>query len=369
MARRTTTRSVVAGLVVALSVAAQPADSRLKTLRELGLPEAPGSMPVIYVASAKDRALRLQKSLEAADSWYEKQLNVRVPIVLAVLDPETQEKISDRVLLPHSLWWGMPGAAQGLAVIPAKGSPPAKHPEFLAHEPAGFHEVGHIIAYRLNIRSGNSFVNELVAQMFSVAYMTAERPDLKWVLDNLRSGRRSGPSAVQTPPRYTSLADLDYLYMGVGDANYVWFQQAVLGRLADFLVTDQSFPAVIEKLQKTFPAAEAKQETLEEISRHLEGVRPGFLKAAGPLAGPTTIPRISSSACPELARGAGASYLASRNDTGDSLILTNLDGRNSSIPAHSWKTFNVRAGAWLKLRDGTCLVARDEPSLAVIDRQ
>ena len=26
-------------------------------------------------------------------------------------------------------------------------------------------------------------------------------------------------------PRYTSLADLDYLYTGMGMDNYVWFQQ------------------------------------------------------------------------------------------------------------------------------------------------
>jgi len=365
---RTAIRSLVAGLVIALSVAAQPADD-LKKLRELGLPEAPGSMPVIYVASAKERALRFQKSLEAAQSWYEKQLKVRVPIVLAVLDPETRQKISDPMIIPHNFVWGMPGAAQGVVVIPANGGAPsavpAVHPEFLLHEPAAFHEVGHIIAYRLNIRSGNQFVNELVAQMFAVAYMKAERPDLNWVLDNLRDGRTT-----QTAPRYTSLADLDYLYTAVGDANYVWFQQAGLGRLAYFLVIDQSFPAVIEKLQKAFPTADAKQETIEDISRHLEGIRPGFLKEAGSLAGPTTIPSISPSACPELTKGGGRSYLVVRNNTADSLALTNLDGPNSlSIPAHSWRTLNVRVGALLKLRDGTCLVARDEPSLAVIDRQ
>jgi hypothetical protein len=364
-------RSLVAGLVIALSAAAQPADdSRLKKLRELGLPEAPGSMPVIYVASAKDRALRFQKSLEAAQSWYEKQLKVRVPIVLAVLDPETQGKISDRTLMPHNFFWGMPGAAQGLVVTPATatGPPSAVHPEFLQHEPAAFHEVGHIIAYQLNIWSGNQFVNEIVAQTFAEAYMKAERPDLNWVLDNLRDGRTT--QALQTAARYTSLADLDYLYTAMGEPNYVWFQQAGLGRLAYFLVTDQSFPAVIEKLQKAFPATEAKQETIEVISRHLEGVRPGFLKEAGSLAGPTTIPSISPWACPELTKGGGRSYLVVRNNTADSLTLTNLDGPNSlSIAAHSWRTFNVRVGALLKLRDGTCLVARDEPSLAVIDRQ
>ena len=366
MARRTAIVLGTAALVA--GIAAAQSDSMLVKVRELGLPEAPGTIPVIYVASAKDRALRLQKSLEAADSWYEKQLNVRVPIVLAILDPETRQKISDPTPLPHNFSWGMPGAAQGLVVIPPPNNPPAEHPESLQYEPAQFHEVGHIIAYRLNIRSGNSFVNELIAQMFSVAYMTAQRPDLKWVLDSLRSGRSLGTPSGYTP-RYTSLQDLDYLYAGVGEVNYVWFQQGVLGQLADFLVADQSFPSVLEKLQKAFPAAEAKQETFEDVARHLEGVRPGFLKAAGPLAGPTTIARISPSACSESTSGAGISYIAVRNNTANLLMLTRPDGRNVDIPAHSWRPVPVGVGVGLKLPDGSCLIARGEPTLAVIDKQ
>ena len=84
----------IAGLLIAVSASAQP-PNRLEKLRQLGLPEAPGSVPVIYVPAAKERALRLQRSIEAADAWYEKQLNVRVPIVLAVLDAEARGKISD----------------------------------------------------------------------------------------------------------------------------------------------------------------------------------------------------------------------------------------------------------------------------------
>ena len=69
-------------------------------MRKLGLPEASGSVPVIYVASAKDRALRLQKALEGAHSWYEKQLHVQMPLVLEVLDSETGETFRVRIALP-----------------------------------------------------------------------------------------------------------------------------------------------------------------------------------------------------------------------------------------------------------------------------
>lgn len=229
---------------------------------------------------------------------------------------------------------------------------------------------GHLLAGALKISSGNRFVNELVAQIFAVAYMAAERPDLNWVLDDLAAGRSHAP--ILNPPgytpRYTSLADLDYLYMGVGDANYVWFQGAVLGRLAVFLAKDQGFPVVIEKLQKAFPAAEQKQEKLEDINRHLESVRPGFLKAAGSAVGPTTIPRIIPSACSAPAKDSGQSSVVVRNDTAEALTIADREGRDVKIPAHSWQSFRVRVGAPLKLPDGTCLTALGEPTLAIIDR-
>jgi hypothetical protein len=82
-----------------------------------------------------------------------------------------------------------------------------------------YHEAGHDFAYALKIRSGNSWVNELVVNMFMAAYIDAKRPDLKWALE--------GPEAhgMKQAPRYTSLRDLDYVYApGVGPQNYVWFQ-------------------------------------------------------------------------------------------------------------------------------------------------
>jgi len=190
--RRTAVLLGAAALVAGIAPAQQP-DSIVVTVRKIGLPEAPGAIPVVYVPTAKDRALRLQKSIEAAHSWYEKQLNVHGPIVLSVLDAEAREKVSDRAVSPHSF------PVQGLIVIPAQGIPPADHPEFLEHEPALFHEDGHILAYRLGIVSGNPFVNELAANIFAVAYMAAERPDLNWVLDDWGAGRSR---AAVNPPGY-----------------------------------------------------------------------------------------------------------------------------------------------------------------------
>ena len=150
-------------------------------MRKLGLPEASGSVPVIYVASAKERALLLQKAPKDAHSWYEKQLHVQVPIVLAILDSATREKVSDPITIPHS---SIARDGPGLIVVPASGADlrPAGHEGYLQHESTLFHEDGHILAARLEIGSGNPFMNELVAQIFRHAYIAAERPDMNWEL-------------------------------------------------------------------------------------------------------------------------------------------------------------------------------------------
>jgi hypothetical protein len=285
--------------------------------------------------------------------------------VLAVLDPESAERIHVPTALPRSVFSETPG----LVIIPAivRNPPPPGHENFLEHEPAQFHEDGHVLANSLKIWSGNAFVNELVAQMFALAYIERERPDLNWIVEAMRAGKRS--DGVETTPRYTSLADLDYIYTGMAPANYVWFQQAALGRLADFLVQGQSFASVVERLQKAFPAAEQRQEPLEEISRHLENIRAGFLKAAGALAGPTTIPQITPSECAQSPTGSIPSYIVVRNNTSSQFIVTTPTGRERNVPAHSWWSFPVTVGASLKLPDGSCLVAHDEPTLAIIDSQ
>jgi len=361
-----------AALVVVTAAAQQP-DSVLVKLRKLGLPEAPGSVPVIYVPSAKDVVTSLQESIEAARSWYEKQLNLRAPIVLAVLDAEAREKISDRAVLPHNY------ADAGLIVIPAVEGNRPTDPSF--YGPAPFHEDGHILARRLKMVSAHPFVNELIAQIFSVAYMKTERPDM-WVVDDLGAGRWKG-AVLNDPnytPRYTSLADVDYLNPWMGTQNYLWFEGR-LGRLADFLTKDQAFPALIEKLQRAFPGGQQQVKTLEEISRLLESLRPGVLKVAGALVGPSTIPRITPSVCPGQAKGGGESRIVVRNDTADPLTVINLDGNDIFLNGHppqeskilpqyqNWISYSVRAGTSLKLPDGSCLVARDEPTLAVIDKQ
>jgi hypothetical protein len=349
-------------LLTAALAGAQENDSTLTKLRRLQLPELPGSVPVMYVPSAKDRAQQYQGSLQAADVWFEEQLGVRVPIVLAVLDQKTYVKAAG----PE---WPMPYSdtdfTPGLIVFPSRiedligPDPKSKTPG----EHIAYHEAGHIFAHSLKIQSGNAFVNELVAQIFMTAYIKENRPDLKWLLPD------PAPSGFKDAPRYSSLADLDYIYMGVGFQNYVWFQYQ-LQRVAHFLVIGQKFPIVIQKLRHEFPSDTQKQETIQQIVAHLDKVRPGVGEILGPLAEPTTLPSLRPSACSKQALQATTkSVIAIRNDSDRPLALAPPEGATRTIAAGAWDTFELISGQSLKLPDGTCLLAGDAPSLAVIDKQ
>jgi hypothetical protein len=196
------------------------------------LPESPGSVPVTYVPSAKERALEYQRDLQNANAWIEEQLGIRVPMVLAVLDRDRFNAEGGRWPVPHSKARPDPG----IVYLPSRMEEQVG-PEPQAKAPGGYiayHEAGHIFAARLGINSGTSLVNELIANFFMVGYIREKRPDLQSVLEGPLP-----PRFVQTP-RYTSLADLNYIHSGVGAQNYGWFQKH-LQRIASFLLTGQSF--------------------------------------------------------------------------------------------------------------------------------
>jgi hypothetical protein len=313
-------------------------------------------VPVIYVASAQARALKYRESLQAAHAWFEAQTGSRLPFVFAVLDQHTYAKI-------ERLGWPMAYAAPGVLVFASRiedivgPEPNARAPgEYIT-----FHEDGHNFAHLLKIGSGNASVNELVANTFMAAYINNARQDLKWVLDGPSSSR------FKETPRYTSLADLDYLSAGVGIQNYIWFQYE-LQRIASFLVTGQSFPTVVRSLQAEFPSTAEGQETLDRIIAHLDHIRPGVRGILGPLAGPTTLPRLRPSACTKAAALANTQPIpiAIRNDSGHQVAVVTPDGESRTIPAGAWDGFEVKSGDSLKLPGGTCLVAGQEPALAVV---
>jgi hypothetical protein len=81
----------LAALIATVQLSAQQPDDRLTAFRassKVRLLEAPGPVPMLYVPSAEEHAFQLQKSIEAAYAWDEKQLHLHVPVTLAVLDKD-----------------------------------------------------------------------------------------------------------------------------------------------------------------------------------------------------------------------------------------------------------------------------------------
>ena len=259
----------------------------LRTLRSLPLQELPGPVPTLYVSSAQQRAREYQQSLQPALAWFEAQLQLKLPMDLAVLDRNSYEKINGApwpipYAMPYFNYLVFPDHIEELLGPEPKVKVPGEY--------ITYHEGGHVLAYRLGINSDNAFVGELIANIFMAGYIHAKRADLAWVLE--------GPDPNEHP-RYTSLADLDYVYFpGVGPANYVWYQFH-LQRMAGYLTTGQDFSSVIDKLKTEFPADRKKQEALAQIIAHLDQIRPGLKETLGMLAAPTTLARIAPSACPK----------------------------------------------------------------------
>jgi len=345
------------GIALAAFAAAED-DSLLARLQGMHLDESPGAVPVLYVAAAKDRALGYQDLEQAAHAWYEEQLLLRAPLTLAVLDRGHYQ--DPRV----ALGWPMPySITQGQSVIVfpthiedlAPDGPSTKMPG----EHILYHETGHIVAHAMGIASGNNFANEIVADVFLAAYVHAKRPELAWAL-------AGPPSDFKKPLRYMSLADLDYLDTGVGFENYLWFQ-ANLRHAGDFLVHGEDFAGVAAKLRQAFPASAKKQESVNEIVARLDGMRPGFREMLGPLAGPSTLPLIQPSACREGSDSGRRSGVAIYNKTNAPLTVTLPKGDSQTLPPQSWSSFPVNAGASIGLSDGSCVVAIDEPALAIVE--
>jgi hypothetical protein len=355
--------AVFTGLILSIQLAAQTPEPALTRLRKSGVPEAPGSVPVLYPPEAKERALALQQSIEAAHAWFQKQLGIQVPVVLVLLDSAMQETISDHNPIPHN----RPSkVVPGMILIPpplglSKPRPGMDRDHVpggkLAGEHVLFHEDGHLIANTLKFLQASPFVNELIANIFCVAYIRSQRPDLKWVLESELD--------LSAPPRYTSLFDLENAGGG-NPANYFWYQ-GKLERLADFLTKDQDFRTLVEKLEKVFPAG--PYPGLEAIIARLEAIRPGFAKELGPLAGPSTLLRIAPAACQEPTNETRESLIVIQNDTDSLLDVTHPDGHKLTVDAHRLRPVRLPIGSSIRLPDDTCLRVRDEPSLAVFKKQ
>jgi hypothetical protein len=111
-------------------------------------------------------------------------------------------------------------------------------------------------------------------------------------------------------PRYTSLADLDYLHASLPQSNYAWFQFQ-LNRLALVVAQTRDLRQVVEQLKIAFPADKGGRLPLQETLRRMHVISPGLKDALGFLAGPATIARVRFAK-------------AARHSCADLLVIDNL---------------------------------------------
>jgi hypothetical protein len=286
-----TSRSILAfawSLVAALGAIGQnsPAGEKptIEKVRDLHLPYAAGAVPVYYSVGAEARALKYQKAIIACQQWYDQQVGKHVDVTLAVLSKADWDKVTD---IPYPMpanvggWRSLPPPG---VVIPARfedypnSADFADDPELLV-ENIAFHELGHLYAHYLDMEIDDNLVAELYANVFMVAYLRAQRPDMIVFLQ--------GPSPKLPPQRYTSLEDVQYLGADVGFANYGWFQFQIY-RVADLLLKDKPLVKLLAELKKTFK--NPVQRPFKNVAAKLEAIRPAIAKEMGDLWKPATIP-------------------------------------------------------------------------------
>ena len=295
------------------------------------------------------------------------------PVNLAVADRDTWEKLQPAgprnppYFMPNSqARKSLAGNIEGVVILPARiedfpGFGLMKVAPDLLAEAISFHEAGHIFAYAVGIESRNPFVHELIANFFMAGYIRGGHPEYAFMT--------SGMATRLGTQRYSSQPDLDYLYAdGVGSANYAWFQFR-LNDVAKFVLGEQNFATVIEKLKASFPAAATQPAHVDEILARLEKIRPGVTGVFSDLAGPSILPRVAPSACTETQSAGTDSILVVRNDTSAEFVAGTESGRTLRVAAGTFRKVYGKVGQRLTLAGGRCMKFGTDSALAVISTQ
>jgi hypothetical protein len=322
------------------------AQSRITQLRQGGALEVEGAITTFYEASTKERALRLQKLLEASHEWYQQQLNIKVPIVLVVLQNATRARILGTTATDH-------------VFFPSDGEPGLIIMADSAGDHLSFHQDGHFFADALKIKSTSKSLYELVPAIFMVAYIQEARPDVK-TLDRLRTVDS------QPLPRYTSWADFDDYPGGMGTPNHNWFLNQ-LARVADVLALNQHFPTLMQNVRSEFPAGAAKQESPEDIKAHLIRINPAFKPPQERLFAPTTIPPAAKTTCDQSNTGSNGSFLLIRNNRPEPLTVLQSETTRFVVPPYQLRVQVGPVGTVFRVSGDTCFTIGDEPTIATVN--
>ncbi len=335
------------------SRAAPPADGLSEDyLRRSGLSALTvAGVHVYHSATAIEAAQTYGAAIAAALAWYRAELGWQGEVAVAVLDAaDWQAMVSLPYPVPHA------ERAWNVVVMPDSVE---RFPGFakwdldaaLLNEALTFHEVGHLVSPGLGLAAGNHWIDELTANLFLAAYVRAERPDLAPILAGV-------PPRFANPGPFDQLFDLDSFYAGGGLENYAWFQFR-LAALADRIVRNRPFAAVMQAMGQAFPAEGADRRlTVPETLARLERVAPGATALVADMGGAGLLPALVPGACPERVPAAGR----------ESLVF--LDNRSAAalgyrpfpsaapfaqLPPGEVVALIAGAGSQIELDAGTCL--------------
>lgn len=310
---------VLAGILFIAPALAGPSPYGVaeRELVERGMPSITIEGTRVYHSpSAAAPAETYGRAIASALAWYRGELDWQGELVVAVLDAQDWAEL---VLLPYpvphaQLLWNVVVMPDSIESFPG-----FEHWDFDAEElniSLTFHEAGHILANQLGIRSGNHWIEELIANLFLAAHVRAEREDLGAILDGV-------PPRFSNPGPYDQLADLDNFYAGGGLANYAWFQFR-LAEAAGHAVEGRRLAEIVEDLLREFPAASGMlpRETVRRTMERLERIAPGVGGRLGDMAGDGILPLLEPTACADVApppdaaeRARVASFLENRSRT------------------------------------------------------
>ena len=237
---RKTAASCLLFLMVLIAIPASAQETTaLYRVQSLNNPSALNRIRVYYSPGYEKRALELRAMIEDAMQFYERKLQIKEEINLAVLTPDQWRQVglqvpygvpnvssSPRVIfLPATtnnatteanLSLKNKVSRQALKMIESSGftyeEGASKSVDLL-----GLHELGHMYSTAHGINAANKWLDEFLATYFAYAYLRQRHPKLARLWEGV-----SHAYVDSIEPKHTALEDFERLYFGVGLDNYGW---------------------------------------------------------------------------------------------------------------------------------------------------
>lgn len=282
---------------------------RLERVEALHDPIIKGAVPTWYTQGLQT-ARELQSFMTGERDFIRTQIDVRVPLSLAVLDTKQWKLVERQLPYPMPSVSGEPPVAlmpsdwtSGPDFFPKqKDSNPALVKAVLgrgsswndashrAMDLVGGHELGHTAVDSYGIVPGTHWLNELLASYVMYAYLRHERRDLLWLIPVMQAICRVDRSQL-----HVSLEDFESRYMQIlttDAANYSWYQGQFMEQVQR--VYARQGIAFLRKVHAAFPSG-AKRFALgnAQTLHRLDAIDPSFSAWAKSLA---ALPRASESA-------------------------------------------------------------------------